>query len=123
MDKEQIKKIVDSPIEYDESKEDTLRSWFRDCYSKRMRWVLIGIFVQYTVLAAVAVFCAVKFFRTDQTQYQIMHAAIIILCSEWIGFVSVYGWVMMQRPRNMREIHRLELRIAELIETLKSNSN
>ena len=37
MDKEQIKKMIDSPLEYDESKEDTMRQWFIDGYSKKMR--------------------------------------------------------------------------------------
>ncbi|MFB0552949.1 MAG: DUF6768 family protein [Phycisphaerae bacterium] len=115
MDKEQVKKIIDNPPEYDESKEDTLRLWFKDFYSKRMCWVTVCVYVQYIVYSALGLFSAIQFFRTDQIQYQMMYAVIFLCCSNWIGFASVFGWVMMQRPR----ISRLEFRIAELIETIK----
>ena len=66
MDKEQIKKIIDSPPEYDESKEDTLRSWLRDGYSKRMRWITFGVYAFYVIIMVPMVFCTIQFFRTDQ---------------------------------------------------------
>jgi len=119
MDKEQIKKVIDNPPEYDESKEDTLRSWFKDAYSKKMRWVVTCVYVQYIILSALIVFSAIKFFIAGQARDEIMHAAIVICCSHWLGFISVFAWVMLQRPHNKREINRLEFRIAELIETIK----
>jgi hypothetical protein len=48
-----------------------------------------------------------------------MHAVIVVCGSQWIGFRSVVAWVMMQRPSISRKINRLELCIAELIETIK----
>jgi len=122
MDKEQIRKIIDSPPEYDESKEDTMRSWFKDAYSKKMRWITFGVCAFYLVIAIPMVFCAIQFFRADQVKDQIMYAAIFLFCSHWIGFESVFAWVMMQRPRSSRERKRLELCIAELIETIKENN-
>ncbi|MHC4634110.1 MAG: DUF6768 family protein [Planctomycetota bacterium] len=120
MDKEQIKKIIDSPPEYDESKEITMRSYFRDFYSRKMCWVTICVYIQYVICSALIIFSAIKFFMTDQTRYQIMHAAIVICCSHWMGFVSVFAWVMVQRPNISRKINRLELRIAELIDAVKN---
>src|SRR3989339_947949 len=114
MDKEQIKKILDSLPEYDESKEITMCSYLKDFYSRKMRWVMLNVFVGYLVCAVPLIFCAIKFFQTDQTKYQIMYAAIVVFCSHWIGFMSVFGWVMVQRPNISREIKCLELRIAEL---------
>lgn len=121
MDKEQIKKIIDSPPEYDESKEDTMRQWFMDGYSKRMRWITFGVCAFYIVIMVPMIFSAIQFFRTDQIQHQIMYSVIFLFCSHWMGFESVFAWVMMQRPRNSRERKRLELCIAELIETIKEN--
>jgi len=115
MDKEQIKKIINSPPQYNETKEDTMRSWLRDAFSKRMRWVMSYVSAGYLILSALGIFSVIKFFRTDQAKYQIMYAAIFICCNLWGGLVSIFGWVMMQRPR----ISRLEFRIAELIETIK----
>ena len=119
MDNEQIKKIIDSPPEYDESKEVMMRSYLGDFYSKRMRWVVLNVFICYFVCLVPIIFCAIRFFQTDQARYQIMYAAIVICCSHWMGFVSVFAWVMVQRPSISRKINRLELCIAELIEIIK----
>ena len=120
MNDEQIKKIIDSPEEYDESQEVTMHSWLRDGFSKRMRSVMIYVNAMYLILSALGIFIIIKFFRTDQTKYQIMYAAIFVCCNLWGVFVSVWGCVMMQRPSISREIKRLELRIAELAETVKN---
>ena len=117
MDDEQMKKIIEDT--YDESKEDTLRSWLRDGYSKRMRWITFGVCAFYIIILVPMIFSIIQFCRSDQTKYQIMYAVIFLFCSHWMGFESVFAWVMMQRPRLHREIKRLEFRIAELIETVK----
>lgn len=118
MDREEIKKIIDSPAGYDESREETLYGWFRDAYSKRMRWVTSLVWVQYIILVVPTVYCAIAFFRTDQVGTQILHATIFLFCNLWMGFISVFGWVMLQRPTIRREFKRLELRIAELSEAI-----
>ena len=115
MDKEQIKKIIDSPLEYDESKEDTMGSWLRDFYSKRMRWVMINFYVAWFILLVPIIISIIQFFRIEQTKYQIMYATIFVCCNLWGCCVGVFSCVMGQRPR----ISRLEFRIAELIETIK----
>ena len=120
MDREQIKKIIDSQDAYDESKEETLYAWMRDCYGKRMRWVMICVFIQYVILTVPIVYSAVAFFRTDQAESKILYATIFLFGNIWIGFISVFGWVMMQRPSISREIKRLELRITELSEIIGS---
>jgi hypothetical protein len=49
-----------------------------------------------------------------------MYAAIFICCSLSIGFCKVITFVMLQRHSIKREIKRLELRIAELNQTVKN---
>lgn len=118
MDREQLKQIIDSDGTFDETKEETLYGWLRDCYGRRMRWVLVSVGVQYVILVVPAVYTALAFFRTNQAAERILHATIFLFCNLWMGFVSVFGWVMMQRPSMSREIKRLELRIAELAEAI-----
>jgi hypothetical protein len=118
MDREQLKKIIDSPEAYDESKEETLYSWLRDFYGKRMRWVMINVLVGYVILVVPIIYSAIAFFRSDQARSQILYATIFLFCNLWMGFISVFGWVMMQRPSISREIKRLELRVAELSESV-----
>lgn len=119
MDKQQINTIIESPPDYDESKEDTMRQWFIDGHSKKMRWIVFCVYASYIILLIPMVFSAIQFFRIDQVRGQIMYAVIFLFCSHWMGFESVFAWVMMQRPRQSRERRKLELCIAELIETIK----
>ena len=120
MNEEQIIKIIDSPPEYDESKEDTLLSMVGQLYSRKM---LPSMFVLATYLVpcfAGAIYCGVKFFKTDQSQFQLMYAAIFVCCVQGIIFSKVKYWQMLFKNNISREIKRLELRIAELNETVKA---
>ena len=120
MDKEQIKKIINGLPEYDESEEDTARSWIKDFYSKRMTWVMINFYVVCFFLLFPIIISIIKFFRTDQAKYQIMYAALFVVFL-LIGYlIKIFGWVWGSRNIISREIKRLELRIAELNETVKN---
>jgi hypothetical protein len=117
MDDEQVKRILEDT--YDNSKEDTLLSMVEQLYSRRMlpsMFVLATYMVPFT---AGAVFCGFKFFKTDQTQFQIMYAAIFVGCVQGIFTSKVKYWQMFHKNNISREIKRLELRIAELNETVK----
>ncbi len=118
MDKEQMKKIIDSPPEYDESKEDTLLSMVGQLYSRKMLPSMFAHFVYSVPFFAGAVYCGVKFFKTDQIQFQVMYAAIFVCCVQGLIFSKVKYWQMLHKNNISREIKRLELRIAELRETL-----
>ncbi len=120
MNDEQVKKIIDSPPEYDESKEDTYCAMARDFFSKKMRWFTINFYVWSISFMAVCIASAILFFKTDDTKYQIMYAAIFICCSLSVGFCKAIAFVMFTRHNIKREIIRLELRIAELAETVKN---
>ena len=120
MDKEQIKKIIDSPPEYDESKEDTLLSMVGQLYSRKMLPSFIVHGVYSVPFFAGAIYCGVKFFKTDHSQFQLMYAAIFVCCVQFVIFSKAKYWQMLHKNNISREIKRLELRIAELNETVKN---
>jgi uncharacterized membrane protein YbjE (DUF340 family) len=117
MDNEQINKIIEDT--YDESRQDTIRSMVSDFYSRKMLSTAILVWVWAIIFFAGAAYCAFQFFKTDETQSQIMYAAIFIPCVLGIGFMKVFAWEMVHRHSIKREIKRLELRIAELAEAMK----
>jgi hypothetical protein len=117
MNDEDIKKIIEDT--YDESKEDSYRSMMRDFFSKKMRWVMINVYAWSFIFLVPIIISVIQFFKTDQTKFQIMYAAIFVCCTLSIGFIKVLAWVMLQRHSVKREIKRLELRIAELNEIVK----
>lgn len=118
MNEEEIKKIIEDI--YDDSKEDTYRSMLRDFFSKKMGWFTINLYVWSFIFLVPIIVSIIQFFRTDQTKYQIMYAAIFICCSLSIGFIKTVAFVMITRHNIKREIKRLELRIAELNEAVKN---
>ncbi len=118
MNEEEIKKIIDGT--YDDSREDTLLSMVGQLYSEKMFPSMVVHFAYSLPFIAGAVFCGIKFFKTDQTQYQIMYAAIFVCCIQFCIFSKAKYWQMLYKINISREIKRLELRIAELNETVKN---
>ena len=118
MNQEEIKKIIDDT--YDELKEDSLFSMIGQLYSRRMLPSFIVHGVYSLPFIAGAVFCGIKFFRTEHIQFQIMYAAIFVCCIQFVIFSKNKYWQMLHKNNISREIKRLELRIAELNETVKN---
>ena len=119
MNDEEIKKIIDD--NYDESREDTYVSMARDFYSRKMWSTAALVWALGMLFFAGAAYCTFKFFDTDQTRSQIMYAAIFICCVQGICVMKNFAFQMIHRHSIKREIKRLELRIAELNEAVKTN--
>ena len=117
----QIKRIIEDS--YDDSKEDTVRSMVSDFYSRRMLSFAIVAWVVGMLFVGLAVFSGVQFFKTSQTQWQIAYAALFISGIHGIGLIKIFAWDMVHRNSIKREIKRLELRIAELTETIKGENS
>lgn len=120
MNNEQIKKIIEDT--YDESREGTIRSMVSDFYSRKMLSTAILVWVWAIIFLVGATYCAVQFFRADQTRSQVMYAAIFICCVHGIGLMKIFAWEMMHRHGIKREIKRLEIRIVELARSLAQKS-
>lgn len=61
-----------------------------------------------------------QFFRADQTQGQIMYAALFILGAHGVGLMKILAWQMLFRYGIRRDLKRLELSVAELSDMLRS---
>jgi hypothetical protein len=118
MDDEQIKKMVEET--YDNSKEDTIRSMIGDFYNRKMVSIIFFFWIFMILFMAALVYSGIKFFKTEQVQSQIMYSTIFISCLLGGSIVKVFAWQMIHRNSIKREIKRLELRIVELGQTVKS---
>ncbi|MHC4463238.1 MAG: DUF6768 family protein [Planctomycetota bacterium] len=122
MNDEQIKKIIDSPEEYDDTKEESYISWAKFWFKSSQRWAIILVFAHFFFFLALAILSGILFLITDSTKYQIMYAAFFV-CLVLIAYlIKVFAWVMVSRNSIKREIKRLELRIAELAKLLGDKS-
>jgi uncharacterized membrane protein YbjE (DUF340 family) len=116
MNDEQIRRIIDDT--YDDSKEDSIMSMAKDFYSRKMWSTAVLVWVWAIIFFAGAVYSAIQFLEADETKSQIMYAAIFVPCVLGIGFMKVFAWEMVHRHSIKREIKRLELRIAELTDSI-----
>ena len=114
MNDETIQKMSDDV--YDDSKEDGLRAMMKDFYNRRMTGIVIMVWAWGIAFMALAVWCAVAFFRAEATRNQIMYAVGFLLFLHWVGLMKVFAWQMIHRNSIKRAIKRLELRIAQLTE-------
>jgi len=117
MNDEQIYKIIDDT--YDESRENMIGSMLGDFYNRKMLSMIIFLWAWALLFVAGAVYSAVLFFKNVETQSQIMYAVIFLTCCQFLGLMKIFAWQMIHRNGLKREIKRLELRIAELTETVK----
>lgn len=118
MNDEQIKKIIDGT--YDDSRENTLRSMLGEFYNRKMFSVVILVWIWAIIFIAGAVYSGIQFFNTDLPREQIVYAVVFICCFQGVGLIKVFAWQMIHKNSIKREVKRLELRIAELSETIKN---
>ncbi len=118
MTTEQIRKIIDDS--YDDSKEETLREIAGEFYSRRMLSVAVLTWAWSILFIALAVYGAVQFFKVAESRAQIMYAVLFIIGFDGVGLTKIAFGQVMHRQSIKRDIKRLELRLAELIEMLKT---
>ena len=120
MNEEEIRKIIDSPDEYNDTKEESYISYARDFFKHSQRWAIILVFAHFFFFLALAIISGILFLISETTKYQIMYAALFVVFI-LIGYlIKIFGWVWGSRNIISREIKRLELRIADLSETVKN---
>jgi len=118
MSDDQIKRIIED--DYDDSKEETLRTIARDFYSRKFRSAAILTWIWSLLFIALAAYSAMQFFEAGQTREQIMYAALFILGAHGVGLMKILAWQMLFRYGMRRDLKRFELSMAELGEMLRS---
>jgi len=120
MTDEQIRKILDD--DYEGVRENTIRSMLGDFYNRKMLLTVVFIWAWGLAVVAGAGYCAVRFFGAEQTRAEIMYAGMFVCCVQFLALTKIFAWQMIHRNGIMREIKRLELRIAELTKSLAKSS-
>ncbi|MBN1418907.1 MAG: hypothetical protein JXP34_09030 [Planctomycetes bacterium] len=103
-----------------EAREDGIFSMLREFYTRRMLSVAIVVWGSAIIMLALAVLCAVQFFQSEETRYQVMYAALFVCFMQWAALPKVFAWQVLHNNRIKREIQRVEVRILDEIRTLKA---
>lgn len=118
MNEDDIRKMIDG--KYDDSKEDSIHSMIHDFYNRKMLSKVIFAWTHALICIGLMVFSGIKFFKADQTQTQLMYAVIFIAATQYLTLIKIFAWQMIHRNGIKREIKRLEIRLADLAQTIKN---
>lgn len=71
------------------------------------------------VFLGVTIYCFMQFMDSSETKDQILYATIIIMSVFSIGMLKLWNWMQMDKNTVIREMKRLELQVAVLVEKNK----
>ncbi len=100
-------------------REQSLWEMVAGTFRGRNRWMTILVWVWMWVLVACGVVAAVQFFRVGGLADKLMYATLFVVATFAVGMMKMWYWMLMNRNSVLREIKRLELRIAELQATVE----
>lgn len=90
--------------------------WF-SVYQGRNRWINILATVYTFAFVGLAVWCAVAFFRAETTRGMLAWGFGFLACVLAVGNLKLWIWMQMDKNAVLREVKRLELRLAMLTPT------
>ena len=99
--------------------DDSLWQMVIEFYNKRMLAIVIADWVYAIVFIGLAIFSGIRFFGAEDTQSQIMYAAIFLCCIQFIALMKIFAWQMIHRNGIKRDIRALRADIAELSRAVK----
>ncbi len=85
-----------------------------DSFRGRLRWLVVLAAVWGTAFLALAVVCAVQFFRANTIRGMLAWATGCVLCIVYVMAMKVWYWMELNKNAVTREVKRLELEIARL---------
>jgi hypothetical protein len=110
---DKLRKAMDSPGGYEAWKEETLREALTGGFRGWSR-LLTGLAWAYTVLfIALAILCAVLFFRSSSERDHVLYAALFVVVNFDLVLAKVWFWQRWTRNSILRELKRLEMRVLE----------
>ncbi len=117
-----IKKALrdaDAATDFGPTQEETFRQMLAGTFKSQPRWMTAIAWIYILLFTAIAVVAAVQFFDTDAVKGQILWATVFLTSNMIVMILKMWFWMIMNRNRVLREVKRLELRIAELTDKVR----
>ena len=99
---------------YNELAEQDLTQMVGGLFQGKMKWFTIMTIIAMLILFVGAVFCAIRFFQTDNIKEMLVWGAGAFMLLFAVGFLKLFQWMQMEKNAIMREIKRMELQIVAL---------
>ncbi|MFK7758826.1 MAG: DUF6768 family protein [Phycisphaerales bacterium] len=82
--------------------------------------ILLTVFVSIIFLG-IGIYLAIKFFQTDDTKLLLSYGFGFLCCMMVISMHKIWFWMEMQRIAVTREVKRVELLTARLLQELRNH--
>jgi len=122
MKPEDLNDMVNRKDIYDTDREESLRSMAATFYSRQMRSTAIMVWVNFLVFATLAAGSVFLLFRAQDIRYQLLFAALLVCCLQWATLSKTFAWQMLHRHRIEHAIKRLEIRLVEMEDRLRTRA-
>ena len=90
-------------------------------FKTRNKFLTALAFVYTFVFFGLAVWCAVRFFGASETKHLLAWGFAFSFCMLAVAMLKMWFWMEMQRIAVTREVKRVELLTAKLLERMSSN--
>jgi hypothetical protein len=91
-----------------------VREWMVHGFRGKMRWATLVLWLYAVAGGILAVVATWRFCNADQVWDMVLYATLFLVGTGLIAFMKLWYWQILNRNNVLREIKRLELRIAEL---------
>lgn len=93
-----------------------------DSFRSRQRWLVALVFFWTFALFVGSVFCAVMFFKAEDTRDAVAWGLGVIIGMNAVGLLKSWYWMQLNKNALLREIKRTELQLARLSSRLAAVS-
>jgi hypothetical protein len=91
-----------------------VREWMVHGFRGKMRWATLVLWLYAVAGGVLAAVAAWQFWNADQVWDMVLYATLFLVGVGLVAFMKLWYWQILNRNNVLREIKRLELRIAEL---------
>jgi len=120
MDKNQVKQLLNQPLDAEHIREGTYVSFITDFYTRNNSVMIWWVWGNALAFLALMIASAILFFLTSSTRYQIVCATLFLTGVQVIILTKIVYFLTVLRNRILRDMKRLELCVAESSETRKA---
>lgn len=99
---------------YENLDEQSMPEMVTGLFKGKLKWFAILTMILTLVWFGVAIFCAIKFFNTEELREMMIYGAGFFLSMMIVTMLKIWNWMQMDKNAIMRELKRMELQIAML---------
>ena len=99
---------------YDELDEQNLFQMVGGLFTGKLKWIMVMINIVMVGFFVLLIYCAIEFFKTDDTQMMIRWMVGGFMCVLAVTMLKLFDWMQINKNILLREIKRLELQLSSL---------